>query len=123
MRKRGTWEISDIGLLLQVPDFDLRILRPGAENETVRMELSRCKGCAISIGHFSQQTADANIRKRPVLIKRRGQNVLAGGVKRKTRHGSVMSSDDGILRRCGYVPHADRRIGRSRDCHFLIITI
>ena len=42
---RVTLEVCDVGAFLQVPDLDDGILRSGAKDQTVRMELGAGEGC------------------------------------------------------------------------------
>lgn len=42
---RVAWEVGHVGALLQIPDLDLRISRPSAKNETIRVELSTGESC------------------------------------------------------------------------------
>lgn len=84
-------KVGHVALLLQVPDLHLRILGAGAENQTVRMELRRRQADLIGVGHFAQQATGANVGERPVLVRRRGQHIVAGRMQRQTGDRSTVA--------------------------------
>lgn len=75
-------EIGHVALLLHIPDFHLGIFGAGAENQTVRMELGRSQSDFIDVHDLRNQTSRFDIGKRPMFVRRSGQQIVAGRMQR-----------------------------------------
>lgn len=86
-----TCKISDVPLLLQIPNLNLRIAGAGAENQPVRMEHGRRERHVGRVLDLGEQAARAYVREGPVLVLRAGEGVVPGGVQRQPRHGPLVA--------------------------------
>lgn len=73
-------EVGHVALLLQIPDLDLRVLRARAEDEAVGVELRRGEADTRRVADLAEQSTSADVREGPVLVRGRGQQVVARGM-------------------------------------------